>query len=807
MTAKRIVAMLMAACLILDFTAMTVAAEEVTAGKCGDNVTWVLDGDTLIISGTGSMSDYSELSCAPWSEYRETIQKIVVEEGVTQIGSYAFAELSKVQSVTLPSTLQAINKRAFYKVIGSGARYLFVGNAPEIAEDAFEGAYGVMSTVRTWDDSAKQHYGGHLSWYYKGKLLLNDTSKQHYALNEQILPEDFRMTASSFSETAPYVAENIQIGAYDNTAYGIKTVELTVDGHILSHEYVVTDGQNHLDAVVVQPDKYIYYDTTQLNVKPVVTAWGVTLKEGTHYQLSYSNNTSVTMDAKVTVTGIGMFAGYQSTHSFAILKQDIQKGNLWAPGVRRAYTGEPLDPVSVAVQFGQENIIEGTDYKTHMENNINVGTAKKYLVGLGNYYGFIGISANIFLSAKNSTLKGAYIGQADGELAEETYVDELLMPAGVFRAEIDSNKRHIAHYELYEMVGEELQLITTLDTEYNMTSNADYQKFEYDFSYIYDEENELGGRVFALYYAWVDSAYSVYSGLLVLGVYGKAPAAEAVSMVQVENDGDFRRDYLYLSAEEGDIGTVSWSSSDTSIAEVSQGQVTFKKPGTVTITGKNADGSLSANKILSVEQQDFAKAAIVDYNPKNGKVWVTYDTFMLTEGEDYTAVASQTGDITTVTIAGKGLFAGQLEQQYDAAGNPVDHTHSFDHCEDATCNGCDYTRQKSHNIGDKWVKNQDGHWHVCGVCGEKTGYAAHEIDPENRDNCLVCGQIVLPGDFNGDNQVTDADALYLLRHVLFESVYPANQNADVNADGSVTDTDALYLLRHSLFPNLYPLFP
>ena len=63
----------------------------------------------------------------------------------------------------------------------------------------------------------------------------------------------------------------------------------------------------------------------------------------------------------------------------------------------------------------------------------------------------------------------------------------------------------------------------------------------------------------------------------------------------------------------------------------------------------------------------------------------------------------------------------------------------------------------------------------------------------------------LVGDMNEDGQITDADAMYLLRHTLFASRYPLNQSGDVNKDGQVTDADAMYLLRHTLFPSRYPL--
>lgn len=79
-----------------------------------------------------------------------------------------------------------------------------------------------------------------------------------------------------------------------------------------------------------------------------------------------------------------------------------------------------------------------------------------------------------------------------------------------------------------------------------------------------------------------------------------------------------------------------------------------------------------------------------------------------------------------------------------------------------------------------------------------------ETDPSGQI-CLVSKELYPVGDMNCDFQVTDADAVYLLRHTLFTDDYPIFQSGDVNNDGQVTDADAVYLLRHTLFPQDYPL--
>ena len=61
------------------------------------------------------------------------------------------------------------------------------------------------------------------------------------------------------------------------------------------------------------------------------------------------------------------------------------------------------------------------------------------------------------------------------------------------------------------------------------------------------------------------------------------------------------------------------------------------------------------------------------------------------------------------------------------------------------------------------------------------------------------------GDLNGDGELTDADAIYLLYATFDEESYPLNQKTDFNGDGEVTDADAIYLLYATFDPDGYPL--
>lgn len=84
-----------------------------TCGAQGNNLTWVLTEDgTLTISGSGDMEGGHGRN--PWYSYRAKILSVVVEPGVTNIGSYAFYPgYSSLTSVTIPGGVTSIGEVAF----------------------------------------------------------------------------------------------------------------------------------------------------------------------------------------------------------------------------------------------------------------------------------------------------------------------------------------------------------------------------------------------------------------------------------------------------------------------------------------------------------------------------------------------------------------------------------------------------------------------------------------------------------------------------------------------------------------------
>ena len=87
------------------------------SGICGNNLYWNLSTDgVLTIYGTGAMYNYflGSTYASPWYAYRSYINRVVVEEGVTTIGEYAFYANNWITSVTIPKSVKSISDDAFH---------------------------------------------------------------------------------------------------------------------------------------------------------------------------------------------------------------------------------------------------------------------------------------------------------------------------------------------------------------------------------------------------------------------------------------------------------------------------------------------------------------------------------------------------------------------------------------------------------------------------------------------------------------------------------------------------------------------
>ncbi|MCL2023942.1 MAG: leucine-rich repeat protein, partial [Oscillospiraceae bacterium] len=159
---KKILSLLMALCLVVTIGAVSPLLAEAakptsgTAGLIDDvfcefggkNITWSFNSKTgqLSLNGKGEMDDASPNHgfYPPWYHLREKVKKIVISEGIVNIGTDAFLNCKNLISVSFPSSLKRIGDSAF-----SGCKKLKKITLPQklesIDSSAFNGCVNLQS--------------------------------------------------------------------------------------------------------------------------------------------------------------------------------------------------------------------------------------------------------------------------------------------------------------------------------------------------------------------------------------------------------------------------------------------------------------------------------------------------------------------------------------------------------------------------------------------------------------------------------------------------------------------------------------
>ncbi|MCI8490502.1 MAG: DUF642 domain-containing protein, partial [Lachnospiraceae bacterium] len=218
-------------------------------------------------------------------------------------------------------------------------------------------------------------------------------------LTAEVLPQNATVTLSTGEseaasvvwdkESLDAVAKAHKAGEFDITG------TVTVDGvgylvtcKLTLEEVDISKGEIHLEK-----ESYTY---TGSAIEPEVTVKykNKTLKK-TDYTVAYANNINVGT-AEITVTGTGIYTG-TITANFTIQKNtsvidppektDISEGEIRLEKEIYTYTGSAIEP-EVTVVYNNKTL-EKTDYTVAYADNINVGTAKITVTGIGIYTGTI----------------------------------------------------------------------------------------------------------------------------------------------------------------------------------------------------------------------------------------------------------------------------------------------------------------------------------------------------------------------------------------------------------------------------------
>jgi hypothetical protein len=136
----------------------------VASGKTGE-CAWAITGEagnyTLTIDGDSFMGHYSAAHPAPWREYRDSITRLAIRDGVALIGDLAFGGCSGFTgSLTIPNSMTSIDAWTFWGCSGLtgsltiGASVTSIGPGAFLNCSGFTGALTIPNSVTSISEVA-----------------------------------------------------------------------------------------------------------------------------------------------------------------------------------------------------------------------------------------------------------------------------------------------------------------------------------------------------------------------------------------------------------------------------------------------------------------------------------------------------------------------------------------------------------------------------------------------------------------------------------------------------------------------------
>ncbi len=317
------------------------ATEVVLSGTCGAKVTYTLDKyGTLTISGEGNMNDYDPFlpifgSRPPWYNNSSSIDRIVINQGVTHIGEYAFINCTQLTSIVIPDSVTSIGEYAFYNCsklssISIPESVTYYGNSIMFGCSSLESisvklesfTLGYLFGTKSFANSTKTEQLN--TEYYIPKnlkrveLLGNKVSKSALSFCNSINTVKFGKSIQNVYYDAFYYCNNVN-------CIEIDSIETWTNINFSSHLMLQKDAKLYVGGV----------ETTEIIIPDTVTSikssafYGLTMIEsviipdsvtsiGDYAFFNCSSLQNISIPAGVTTIGESAFYGCSSLQNITI---------------------------------------------------------------------------------------------------------------------------------------------------------------------------------------------------------------------------------------------------------------------------------------------------------------------------------------------------------------------------------------------------------------------------------------------------------------------------------------------------------
>ena len=287
------------------------ASEE---NKCGENAYWTLEENTLVISGTGPMYDYTydfeaDTTTAPWYIYADNIHYIQIDDGITYIGDNAFAFML-LYSIVIPDSVTEIGENILMSSYIKNVTLPFVGRS-ENDKTGFEATFAYLfgdmgkvaeetgipeSTLESSCIKAYHTYDGYTADAFDA------TNKDSYTYTRQYVDISITATVTKQTEFPDFAFSGLTLESitfpsetnrysnymfYNTTAIGLLIPEtVTLESHALAGmlvQFLLFDKDNPLETLT-----HTLLEGTKCMVLSLPSSLKTIDGEGTAFDFAYN---------------------------------------------------------------------------------------------------------------------------------------------------------------------------------------------------------------------------------------------------------------------------------------------------------------------------------------------------------------------------------------------------------------------------------------------------------------------------------------------------------------------------------------
>ena len=301
-------------------------------------------------------------------------------------------------------------------------------------------------------------------------------------------------------------------------------------------------------------------------------------------------------------------------------------------------------------------------------------------------------------------------------------------------------------------------------------------------------------------YGWTRNVYgTTYPDPVTLVVEDNTVSVGGISLdksTATIDVGDILNLTATVSPSNATNKAVTWTSSDSSVATVTNGTVTALKTGTTTITATTVDGSKTATCVVTVEDPNYAiSGARYEVIGVTGTVGTTVEVYVSIADNPgivslRNTITYDTSALELISVQDCGLLKG-----YTTPSATISSPYTLRWADSlATQNNMsngrvvklifqikDDVEADSYNVSVAPVEARN-------VNGTKVTFSGASATVNVVDYVV--------GDTDGDGEVSDWDAIILNRYLAGWNVEIELAAADVDGDDEVTDWDAIVLERY-----------